>query len=891
MAECIYSNNINKSILTSGFTIPVDKWDIFAKCLGANLQKGERKEIVVWVGQLKCSASYTNVNLTGENAGRTVFQVRYSGDLVSELRKIFSPNSDNYDAVGGKLEVYSGKVGELTFKCLPAVTVNTINEDSAVSTTTGVMNLNTVVTKILNDYVPSKKETFAGHQMGSFFRSDIPLAIYETGIVESAPYLITGSVGQGNWAMIPWVCIFDRKITTTATKGIYIVYLLSKDGNSLYLSFNQGCTDIRKNNSKKDTIRIMREKAEDIRKRIDSRGFNADNNAKLGDGLTELGELYQEGMIFYKEYKKGNVPGESELQNDLRLMMDIYKEYVNGKAENTEIIDVEVGEEQLSTKDTLDQIKKYIAAKGFTFNEGLVENYYLSLKSKPFVILAGTSGTGKTRLVRLFAEAIGATSQNGRYKLVSVRPDWSDSSDLFGHVNLNDKFIPGAIIDFVKQAELDSRNPYFLCLDEMNLARVEYYLSDILSIIETREYVDGKVTTDPLITENYYGADITAKGKYGVVRIPENLYIIGTVNMDETTFPFSRKVLDRANTIEFSTVELLANFDSTQGEVKAIFADNTFMKADYVFFNQCASDKDFVEDVCIELQDINKILEKATMFGAYVLFPYANKEEYRNHKFFESIEKVNIGGLPFLPSETSMVQDMLDALIADSPDSAFERATLPRGIEDKLAKIDWNQRDVLVGALRNRAQLDTCLKYKFYHIPASKIRDADLPIHYVAIYQSINIFGREAGIRYYGEVTKTSAVKRRDIREIPKNSDEAYYRFEIKEWKELNIPLVAKEVRDFPFFTNMFLLQHCPDVPDLHISSEEEYRLYIEVRRLANDASVNETDAEPGFKYDDKTIIMENGDIVVLKDGTKIEQISIETFMRKPRESMRVIAK
>ena len=280
-----------------------------------------------------------------------------------------------------------------------------------------------------------------------------------------------------------------------------------------------------------------------------------------------------------------------------------------------------------------------------------------------------------------------------------------------------------------------------------------------------------------------------------------------------------------------------------------------------------------------------------TMFGAYVLFPYANKEEYRNHKFFESIEKVNIGGLPFLPSETSMVQDMLDALIADSPDSAFERATLPRGIEDKLAKIDWNQRDVLVGALRNRAQLDSCLRHKFYHIPASRIKDTDLPIHYVAIYQSINIFGREAGIRYYGEVTKTSAVKRRDIREIPKNSDEAYYRFEIKEWKELNIPLVAKEVRDFPFFTNMFLLQHCPDVPDLHISSEEEYRLYIEVRRLANDASVNETDAEPGFKYDDKTIIMENGDIVVLKDGTKIEQISIETFMRKPRESMRVIAK
>ena len=320
----------------------------------------------------------------------------------------------------------------------------------------------------------------------------------------------------------------------------------------------------------------------------------------------------------------------------------------------------------MSTKDTLDQIKKYIAAKGFTFNEGLVENYYLSLKSKPFVILAGTSGTGKTRLVRLFAEAIGATSQNGRYKLVSVRPDWSDSSDLFGHVNLNDKFIPGAIIDFVKQAELDSRNPYFLCLDEMNLARVEYYLSDILSIIETREYVDGKVTTDPLITENYYGADITAKGKYGVVRIPENLYIIGTVNMDETTFPFSRKVLDRANTIEFSTVELLANFDSTQGEVKAIFADNTFMKADYVFFNQCASDKDFVEDVCIELQDINKILEKANAHVGYrvrdeIVFYMLNNKNAgnlltRNQAFdHEIMQKI----LPRIQGSSASVKIML----------------------------------------------------------------------------------------------------------------------------------------------------------------------------------------------------------------------------------------
>lgn len=278
----------------------------------------------------------------------------------------------------------------------------------------------------------------------------------------------------------------------------------------------------------------------------------------------------------------------------------------------------ERGEEVLSINEILQHINTYITAKGFTFDEGLVENYYLSLKSKPFVILAGTSGTGKTRLVKLFAEAIGAVSENdSRYKLVSVRPDWSDSSDLFGHVDLNGKFVPGAIIDFVKKAELDIENPYFLCLDEMNLARVEYYLSDILSVIETRDFKNGHVVTTHLLSADAYGMDKEAEGKYGTLRIPENLYIVGTVNMDETTFPFSKKVLDRANTIEFSTVDFMAGFDQTAKEVPSKNLKNDFLKADYVLFKQCEGEKEYVEKLCVELQEINKILEKANAHVGY----------------------------------------------------------------------------------------------------------------------------------------------------------------------------------------------------------------------------------------------------------------------------------
>ena len=95
----------------------------------------------------------------------------------------------------------------------------------------------------------------------------------------------------------------------------------------------------------------------------------------------------------------------------------------------------------LSPKETIDYIKDFIVSKGFSYEGNLIENFYLSLKSKPFTILAGTSGTGKTKLVKLFAEAIGANEAKGRYKMVSVRPDWSDGSDLFGHTDLNGNFI------------------------------------------------------------------------------------------------------------------------------------------------------------------------------------------------------------------------------------------------------------------------------------------------------------------------------------------------------------------------------------------------------------------------------------------------------------------
>lgn len=277
---------------------------------------------------------------------------------------------------------------------------------------------------------------------------------------------------------------------------------------------------------------------------------------------------------------------------------------------NTYFVNIQGGEKGMTIKETIAHIKSYISSKGFTYEDDLIENFYLSLKSKPFVILAGTSGTGKTRLVKLFAEAIDA-----KMELVPVRPDWSDSSDLFGHNDIAGNFHPGAIIDFIKDATDNKDKPHILCLDEMNLARVEYYLSDFLSIIETRDINDlGEIVSDPLIKSSYFKQE-SALEKYGQLYLPENLYVVGTVNMDETTFPFSKKVLDRANTIEFSFVNLISK-PSTETEPVKQNLNNQFLKTEYLYLKDC-DDEDLIDEVCVNLEEINQILVKANLHIGY----------------------------------------------------------------------------------------------------------------------------------------------------------------------------------------------------------------------------------------------------------------------------------
>jgi len=287
---------------------------------------------------------------------------------------------------------------------------------------------------------------------------------------------------------------------------------------------------------------------------------------------------------------------------------------------------------------------------------------------------------------------------------------------------------------------------------------------------------------------------------------------------------------------------------------------------------------------------LSKFTFEKTMFGAYILFPYADEELYKEHRFYKSIETVNIGGLPFLPGATTLVQELLSDLIADSKESAFERTTLPRGIEEKLAVVDWNKRDVLLGTFRDVQQFKVCYDKKMYYIPAKEVDENDLPIHYVALYQTTNKFGTEAGVRHYGEVLRTALVRRESIKEVPvrrNNGQELYYRFFIREWRELPKPILPREVGFTKNYTNLFLLEHSEYIPELLFRSEEEYRFYSELKRNVNSAEINDSGANIGFEHEDTKFVFASGNILAIRGEKIVEQVLVSSFSRKPAATFR----
>lgn len=230
-------------------------------------------------------------------------------------------------------------------------------------------------------------------------------------------------------------------------------------------------------------------------------------------------------------------------------------------------------------------------------NNGIGCQLQLNLMCKPFTLILGNSRLDMTVLPRTLAETMGATAENGRYLQLQVRPDWMDSSDLIGWLNLEGKFIPGAIVDFFKKAHSDPEHAYFLCLNQIILSRAEYYLRDLITAVDMRGEPDSK----PYVPKVYFGRDEEAIRKYGEIPPLKNLFIVGTVNLDESSLPLPQKFLDRVPTM------------SLAGEMGEIDFADVDLSTRYYRLDQW-EEASVIDSYIQEFEKINKILMEATSY-------------------------------------------------------------------------------------------------------------------------------------------------------------------------------------------------------------------------------------------------------------------------------------
>lgn len=343
-------------------------------------------------------------------------------------------------------------------------------------------------------------------------------------------------------------------------------------------------------------------------------------------------------------------------------------------------------------------------------------NYFLPIKTKPFLILAGLSGTGKTRLVRQLAyqfcsdidELRLVENKPGNYELIKVKPNWHDSTELLGYVSqLSKKYISTPFVQFLAKAWKYKDVPFFVCLDEMNLAPVEQYFAEYLSVVETRSIKDGEIVTDAMVDAKIF-RDYNEKGiwndleitdsqlkdqflKHGLT-LPPNLIVIGTVNMDETTHSFSRKVLDRAMTIEMNNINLEGNlYNDSELSYPSEALSPDFVLGKYTSGTQAAlylkeiGEQQLVDDVIDFLKKVNDSLSGSPFQIAYrvrdeFLIYFANnrmisKEDSAEWKDSALDTLFNMKILPRIEGDEEKTQEPIEKLELLLQDKNFENSS------------------------------------------------------------------------------------------------------------------------------------------------------------------------------------------------------------------------
>lgn len=523
---------------------------------------------------------------------------------------------------------------------------------------------------------------------------------------------VKASIGMtGNIAKIPWISYCAKGQETR--KGIYPVLLFY--GTQEFLQENLNHVNVRKI--------VLAYGVSATQKPDVLWGAEVDNKKTIKEAFAEWKYETADNVIkkynssyIYKVYNWDDSVNYELIQKDIDALIDTYLQIL-------EKISLPV-----KSKETPPLKKR---ALNFNILQPKYYPYLTALRTKPFMLLAGISGTGKSRIVREMAKACWkegdpefGKNRPKNFCMVQVKPNWHDSSELIGYVSrLNsEKFVVGPFLRFLAAAIKDPDTPYFLCLDEMNLAPVEQYFAEYLSGIESRKLnPDGTITTDPIIeyeNTDAYGSLIdqlfdtpeerkaykTAEGGKRLT-IPQNFFVVGTVNMDETTFSFSRKVLDRAMTIEMNEVDLHGGLEKGAGNDIG-YIGNCIIGDAAEGCDVYEDNRELCDQVLAYLEQVNAILEGTPFKIAYrtrnefLMYAVNRKKLDEKSQLWQSLDEMTsmkiLSRIEGDEERTKKVLDGLKALVeeqivAQMPTDAGETPALQSisaaKIDEMLAKL------------------------------------------------------------------------------------------------------------------------------------------------------------------------------------------------------------
>ena len=257
---------------------------------------------------------------------------------------------------------------------------------------------------------------------------------------------------------------------------------------------------------------------------------------------------------------------------------------------------------------------------------------------------------------------------------------------------------------------------------------------------------------------------------------------------------------------------------------------------------------------------------KYNTFGAYVMFPYSNESEFINHRFYKSIEKVNIGAFPMLPGSTSLIKIHLRKIVNESYIEATTK--LPTyEVEDDYSR--FKNTNVMIANVSNKGHLEVYKKYKFFHIPSNRLSNVRLGVEYIAFYQSKNSFGDISGIYYYAKIKEVRKYKRKDCAEFPVlrgNDEQEYLRFELEEIFSVGPIRTVEYGIEIITYTTLYLLKNAETIHELNFKNRLEIELYKVLKDISGASRTKISRRHEYFLIRDIKIEILNGKKVRIED-------------------------